>query len=238
MNCNFDVYRFESIDSTNSEARRRMNKGISLPALFIAESQTEGRGRRGRTFYSQGGVYMTAAFKISEGDLVFITTKAAVAVSEAIESLIDVKVDIKWVNDIYLNGLKICGILCESVRDPETSEIKGVIIGVGINLNVIDFPKELTNIAGNLSAEGITAENLAFAVMEKLYEILESHRDFTHEYKKRSLVLGRGIVYEKNGMKISAMAEDIDRRGGLVVRNQDGSLDTLTSGEITLRITK
>ena len=234
---NPDFYYFETIDSTNSEARRKIEEGISLPAVFVAENQTLGRGRRGRSFFSEGGLYMSLAIDTREKDTVLLTSAAAVCVAEAIEETAKIKVGIKWVNDLYLSGKKVCGILCEAVADKDSGEIAAVIIGVGINLNVTEFPDELKNLAGGIISPEISRKKLAEAVTEKLLSYMKNPSDIIGSYKKRSIVLNRNISYEKNGATYFAKALDIDDLGGLVVQNEDGTKTVLNSGEIALRIT-
>ncbi|MEE0928898.1 MAG: biotin--[acetyl-CoA-carboxylase] ligase [Acutalibacteraceae bacterium] len=229
------VYTFRKIDSTNSEAARRLHKSTSLPALFVTKHQTAGRGRRGRSFYSKGGLYMSLAIKQEIGNTVTLTTLASVAVAQAIEELCRVNVGIKWVNDLYLEGKKICGILCENICDPITGEGKGIIIGIGINLNVTDFPEELKSVAGSLLSKEFSAEQLCAKITENIIFLLNSPSDVIENYKKRSVVLGKDITYEQNGIKHFAKALDIDPLGGLVVQKTDSTTETLLSGEITVR---
>ncbi len=229
-----DIYYYNTLDSTNSEARRKINEGISLPAVFIAERQTAGRGRRGRDFFSEGGLYMSLAVDVKERDTVLITTLAAVAVAEAIEETAKVKVGIKWVNDIYLEGKKICGILCEAVSDL-SYKTNAVIIGIGVNLNVTDFPAELLGIAGGLNIPTLKKEDLSKTITEKLLANLSEPSDLITRYKERSIVLGKTVTYEQNGKTFTARAADIDDRGGLVVIDAYNRKTVLSSGEITLR---
>ncbi len=229
-----DFYYYKTIDSTNSEARRKINEGLSLPAVFIADEQTEGRGRRGKSFFSRGGLYMSVAVDTKESDTVLITTLAAVAVAEAIEEAAGVRAGIKWVNDIYLDGKKICGILCEAISDL-FGKTDAVIIGIGVNLNVNDFPEELEYIAGSLSSPTLKNEALAETIAEKLLANLGETSDIIPRYKERSIVLGKTVTYEQNGKTFTGEAVDIDDRGGLVVIDPDGRKTVLSSGEITLR---
>ncbi len=229
-----DYYYYETLDSTNSEARRKINEGIKLPAVFVADRQTAGRGRRGKSFFSDGGLYMSLAVDTKERDTVLITTIAAVAVAEAIEETTGSEVGIKWVNDIYLEGKKICGILCEAVSDL-SGKTNAVIIGIGVNLNVNVFPQELESIAGALNAPTLKREELAKAIAEKLLVNLRETSDIISRYKERSIVLEKSVTYEQNGNTFTAKAVDIDDRGGLVVIDHDNRKTVLSSGEITLR---
>lgn len=230
-----EVFTFDEIDSTNSEAARRMRRGAGLPALFVAEKQTAGRGRRGRSFFSEGGLYMSLALDLKQTDSVGLTTLVSVAVAEAIEELTGEKTGIKWVNDLFLKDKKICGILCECVCCPETGEKLGTVIGVGVNLNVKSFPEELREIAGSLSSKTATKTLLAAKITQNILNELENKTDHITRYKERSVVLGKTVRFEENGTVFEGVAEDITESGALVVVTAQDK-KTLTSGEITLRI--
>lgn len=234
MEKRFQVYAFEEIDSTNSEAKRQVLNGISLPALFVADRQTEGRGRRGKTFFSKGGLYMTLAVNMGDSaeENVKITTIAASAVAKAIEKLTGQTVGIKWVNDIYIEGRKICGILAEAVYDKD-GRIKAVIIGVGVNLNVESFPDDIKDIAGALNCPTLDKMVLAEEISR---QILDSDHDFMEYYKSKSIVIGKPIMYQKNNLWYDGVAIDINDEGGLIVKTEEGITETLSSGEITLRV--
>ena len=149
------VFRYESIDSTNNEAKRLL-KAEKGDFLVIADEQTAGRGRQGKSFYSpkDTGIYMSLVKRRGEAlaDAVSATTAAAVAVCRAIEALSDKKPAIKWVNDIYLGSNKIGGILCESVNSGNNRDSAAVIIGIGLNLSTPSFPDDIPN-AASLNAE-------------------------------------------------------------------------------------
>lgn len=239
MGKQFDVFRFDEIDSTNNEAKRQIEKGLELPALFVADRQTAGRGRRGKSFFSEGGLYMTLALtpsKVAEEN-VKITSIAAVAVSKALEKLTKQAVDVKWVNDIYLNDKKICGILAEAVADQD-GKIKAVIIGVGVNLNVSEFPDDISDIAGTISCPNLDKMVLAEEISCQILEIMKSGSNYMEYYKSKSIVLGKTISYLKNSVWLEGVAVDINDEGGLIVKTVDGKTDTLTSGEISIRISK
>ena len=128
-----ELYFYDSIDSTNTQAKRLLAEGLSGKALITANEQTAGRGRQGRSFYSpkNTGIYYSYVFhpKKTLADAVFITTAAAVSVIRAIERLSTVKPTIKWVNDVYVEGKKVCGILTEAVSDFESGALESVIAG-------------------------------------------------------------------------------------------------------------
>ncbi len=230
------VYFFDEIDSTNSEARRRLLSGIDLPALYIARRQTAGRGRRGRSFYSEGGLYMTLALPPQVTfEAVPITAYAASAVAMAIEELCGAEAGIKWVNDIFVSGKKVCGILAEAVTEPETGKALGVIIGVGVNLNNA-IPEELEGVAGSISCPDLSPETLAKAITDKMLAAFGNKQTYMAYYRTRSIVVGQRVRYIHNDVIYDALALDVDDMGGLIVRHPDGTVHTLTSGEVTLRI--
>ena len=236
FDCRVEYYK--TLDSTNNVAKRIIAEGEDDILLVVGEEQTAGRGRQGKSFYSPGGtgIYMSLVVHpmIELQNAVTATTAAAVAVCRAIESLTDKKPMIKWVNDVYLNGKKICGILTEAVTDFETQTVSSIIIGIGINLTTKDFPCDVQN-ASCLNADVKRAE-LIGAVANELNRIVNSgYGEFMEYYRAHSLVVGEDIVFIKNGVSTSARAVGIDDFGGLEVELADGTHYTLRSGEITVR---
>ena len=236
FDCRVEYYK--TLDSTNNVAKRIIAEGEDDVLLVVGEEQTAGRGRQGKSFYSPGGtgIYMSLVVHpmIELQNAVTATTAAAVAVCRAIESLTDKKPMIKWVNDVYLNGKKICGILTEAVTDFETQTVSSIIIGIGINLTTKYFPRDVQN-ASCLNADVKRAE-LIGAVANELNRIVNSgYGEFMEYYRAHSLVVGEDIVFIKNGVSTSARAVGIDDFGGLEVELADGTHYTLRSGEITIR---
>ncbi len=230
---------FEVIDSTNNEAKKNAHTLLS-PTLFVANEQTAGRGRLGRSFFSpvNTGLYMSLYIPCDSdtSDIVCMTTATAVCVTDALLELYSIDSKIKWVNDVYLNDKKICGILCEAVNNQKTNAVCGIIIGIGINLSTTDFPQELSSIAG---AVGVTADRneLCAKITDN---IINTHknikaREFIKVYKERCMVLGKEIAYTKDGETKTATAIDIDRNGALVIKSGDKT-QTLSTGEITVRL--
>lgn len=250
------IHVFKQLESTNLTAKRMALDGAPAETVVIAEEQTKGKGRMGRSFYSPSGsgIYMSfiLAPHFDTAKSVLITTAASVAVCKAIEKITGISCQIKWVNDVYMNEKKICGILTEAVTDFESGRIHYIVLGIGINYSTSKtaFPKELSGIAGSLY-EGATEDHISrnrliaetinqvFAVNERL-----ESREFISEYKARSFVLGKEIRIiptigpdaERNFDEgIPATVMDIDGDGGLVVKYQDGTVSTLNSGEISIR---
>ena len=228
---------FEEIDSTSSEARRYAADGGAAPALFIADGQTAGRGRTGKSFYSpkSQGLYATLLLSSKAESAVYMTTAAAVAVRRAVLRVTGIPTDIKWVNDLYLRGKKAAGILCESAFFGG----KGyVMIGFGINLSTEEFPADLTHTATSLGLCADLRDALAAACTEELLRVWQSGltAELLEEYRHCSAVLGRPIIYSRNGISREGTATDIDNEGRLLVKRADGSEELLSSGEITVRL--
>ncbi len=233
---NTEVYCYDCVDSTNNKARQLING--TKPLLVVANEQTAGRGRQGKSFYSpkDSGIYMTyVAHPMAKiGDGVAVTTATCVAVCKAIEKLTHLNPQIKWVNDIYIDGKKVCGILCEGVNDYSQGIIKSVIIGIGINISTTQFPQDVEN-ATSLNID-INKADLICEIVNELEKIISSpFAHFADYYKKRSLIIGQEIEYTANGITTTATATDIDANGGLVITHTDGTTTTLNSGEITIR---
>ena len=233
---------FDVLDSTNTEARRQAVGGCTAPALIIADSQSAGRGRMGRSFYSPSsvGLYMSVLLNVREDmtETLRLTTLAAVAVTQTIEALCKIKAEIKWVNDIYLNGRKICGILCESFS--VSAEERYAVVGIGLNLYTEDFPPQLKDIAASLMPERGMREAFAVEITERLLELFDCKDDekAIEYYRERSIVIGENIIFTENGVPCKARACDVAAQGRLVVRLDDGKERILSSGEISLKLDK
>jgi len=212
---------------------------------MIAAAQTEGRGRLGRTFYSPDGtgLYMSILLRptISANEALFITTAAAVAVCHAIERVSDRTARIKWVNDIFCDDKKVCGILTEAALDPETGGLSYAVLGIGVN--VCDpqggFPDELCRIAASVfgQREGDRCQ-LAAAIIDEFfaeYATLSEGR-FIEEYRARSMLCGRQITVKAPSGDRQATAVEVDEQCHLLVRYNDGTEEMLSSGDVSIRI--
>lgn len=236
---NTPIYIYSTIDSTNNEAKRKIKEGLSQNFVIISNEQTGGRGRQGKSFFSPPGtgLYLSVVlFTPSVSESLFITTAAAVLTARSIEKFTSCNISIKWVNDLYSGGKKVCGILTESVKCPQTDDRVGIIVGIGINLTTDNFPTEISSTAASVG-ENIDRCALAAEITENLFnaDLQKDAEDYLKEYRKRSMVIGKDITYYKNNVQYFATAVDIDRKGGLVVKDEKG-LTTLDSGEITLRL--
>ncbi len=226
---------FKSTDSTNNEAKRVIYVE-EKPSVFIADEQTGGRGRLGRSFYSPSGesVYLSLLLKPKTNMGLKITSLVAVAVCRAIESLTYQKAEIKWVNDVFIGGKKVAGILCEGVSGFESNEIDAVVIGVGLNCRA-KFPAELKDIAGNiLENVSVTRSALASKVIENVLDILDDldNAKIMDEYRKRSLVLGEEVRFFENNEWHEGKVTNILDDGSLEINNGE---KIINSGEVTVR---
>ncbi len=229
-------------DSTLKRCSILALEGAGNGTAVIADSQTAGRGRLGRSFYSPPGkglylsMVLRADFDMSRS--VLITVAACAAAAQAIEAVTGITPDIKWVNDLYLNGKKICGILCEALTDFESGQITAVIPGIGINCRPQEFPEELRGKAGWIPAS-FSRNELAAELIDRMLEITENieDRSFMDYYRAHSMVVGKEISVRKiNQEPFPARALAVDNDGGLVIRHGDGREETLTTGEVSIRI--
>lgn len=224
-----NILFFESIDSTSTYARQNA-ASLPLPSLIIANGQTAGRGRRGNTFFSpkDTGLYMTLVTEDPENSEL-LTPSAAVAVCKVLEKH-GVEAKIKWVNDLFINRKKVCGILSERFLANGKSVIS---IGIGINLTTADFPEDLKS-AGSINLE-CSKTALAEEISEALlYQI--NAADTVAEYRKRLFILGNEIGFIRDGTKYTAEAVDINELCNLIIRHPDGTTEALSSGEISIKI--
>ena len=233
------VLRYDQIDSTNTEARRIAAAGAGENTLIIARAQTAGRGRMGRSFYSPDGtgLYATLLYypdrPISE--LGGLTCATALAAAMAIEQLCGIFPRIKWVNDLYLGGRKVCGILCESFGTPCGTT---VAIGIGINLTTGDFPAEISGIAGSLQVK-IDPETLALRICAHLTPYLQSGDNalWLQGYRDRFMLTGMRVECITAQHRFPATVLGIDEGGALLVTADDGTQHILYAGEVSISAT-
>ena len=228
---------FDEIDSTNTEAKRMVLDGFSGDALLVAHSQTAGRGRMGRSFYSPAatGAYFSILHTLNTPlcDAVAITSAASVAVMRAIRTLTGIQTEIKWVNDLYYNNKKVCGILTEAASAGESTH---VIVGIGINLDTADFPAELTAIAGSLGTRLDPATLIAEIYRQiALYLLDPLCREWLDDYRAHSCVIGRSVAWIEGGLTRIGTAEAIDEDGALLIRDEKNELVRLHTGEVSVR---
>lgn len=240
-----DIY--DKLESTNQTAKKEAMIGEAGHGAFvIARSQTAGRGRRGREFYSpaDAGLYMSVILK-PQGtlrDSLLITTAAAVAVYRAVEQVCGLELDIKWVNDLFYHGRKVCGILTEAVTDFESGDIDFVVVGIGLNIyqDFDAFPKELENIAGALytdkeSAEETDRNRLVAAIVNELRKETKDLK-LSPDYISHNVIPGHEITITDGKKSRKAFALEICEDGRMKVREENGQETLLSFGEVSVSV--
>lgn len=242
--CGKSAVFFESTDSTNTQAKLLAEQGAPEGTVVVAESQSAGRGRLGRSFFSpEGGLYFSLILRPEfDADMVlFITVAAAVSASRAIESVFGRECKIKWVNDIYSDDRKICGILTEGSLNAATRKFDYAVLGIGINLSPPQhgFPDELKDIAGSVLLKGAASSRMKAELIRvftdsffSFYKHLEM-KAFLPEYRARSFLNGRTVEYSLFGVEHHAFVVGIDDDARLIL-SENGKEFFLNAGEVRL----
>lgn len=241
---NDTVHVYPTIDSTNTQAKLYADT-ISTRGVFIASEQTAGRGRYGRTFYSPmgSGVYISIIYpaKTIQKQLQLVTPLAAVALSRAITAQLGIDVGIKWVNDLFLNGKKVSGILTEAIYSVEAGVLDYIIIGMGVNVTTPEtIPNELVDVIGYLTNETVDMNNLAIAIVSELFTLLDQlpRTDFMNEYIERSILVGQPVLVQKPTDTFEAIVKKITPDGLLIIEKENGEILSLEHGEVSIRLNK
>lgn len=236
---------YKETDSTNTRLRELATEGAPEGTAVIAGMQTGGKGRLGRKFFSPSdtGLYMSILLRpeMTAADAVRITTAAAVAVADAVEKISGRKADIKWVNDVYIDGRKICGILTEAAFSLENGGLDYAVCGIGINVYEPEggFPEDIKDIAGavlDTPADDVR-NRLAALVLENFmgYYHKLSENSFLQGYQSRLMWRGEDINLIRGSEITPAKLIDADEKCRLLVKYEDGTEDTISSGEISIR---
>ena len=238
---------FPTIDSTNDRLRALARAGAPEGTVLVADHQTGGHGRRGRSFHSPEGVgiYMSILLRpqCAPTELLHLTCAAAVAMCDALEASTGFRPGIKWTNDLVFGSRKLGGILTELGFTPK-GEVDYAIIGIGINCcqAAADFPEEIREMAGSLAmAAGreIDRARVAAAMMEALHTLSEmllcGKARILQQYRRDCVTLNQEVVLVRGEEKRYGYAVDIDDEGALVVRFRDGSTEAVNSGEVSVR---
>lgn len=256
LNPDITLKLFESLDSTNTTAIELIGQGVDNKTLVVANTQLKGKGRLGRTFYSpkDTGIYMSMILKshMTADKSVLITAAAGVAASRGIQATTGIETKLKWVNDLYIKDKKIGGILTEAVTDFESGSINHIIVGIGINCsteNFSSFDDTLSNKAGAITSQSnadyVNRNKLISSIANNLIELYEEIQaddfSFMNEYRENSYLIDKDIIIYKTptiDMNNTELAHvlDINDRGGLVVQLKDGTVETITSGEVSVRL--
>lgn len=235
----------DCLDSTNNRAKM-LAAGGAKNLCVIADRQSGGKGRMGRGFFSPAGrgLYLSIILhpRMRASDHVaLLTTYAAVAVAESIEELTGARAEIKWVNDVWVGGRKVCGILTEASVDFESGGLAYAVVGIGVNVRKMEFPPEVAAVATDLETEtGVQADRnrLASLLLQKIARVENELSDggFLERYRERCVVLGKSLHVTRGNETFDATALEIDACGGLVVQLADGSIRTLNSGEVSTKL--
>jgi len=230
-----------SVDSTNHRLRELAAAGAAEGTVLIARKQTAGRGRMGRSFYSpqDSGLYFSLLLRpnaLEPGQAASLTAAAAVAMCQAIEAVTGESPRIKWVNDLFLRGKKISGILTEASVDLEGGTLDYAVVGIGLNLTPPEggFPPELAEIAGAVVDRAVpgTRNRIAGTFLRRFFAFYRGEEGYWEDYRARSLVPGRTVTVFSGGKSRPAQALTVDENCRLVVRYPDGTIQHLSSGEV------
>ena len=251
--CDLQIEVYDSLDSTNHKAKEYAAAGKPEGMIIIAQTQTAGRGRMGRSFYSprMSGVYISFLFRphFQAQDALFLTTAAAVAAAETIEEVSGYRADIKWVNDVFCHGKKVCGILTETSVNVENSMLEYAVTGIGFNIREPEggFPDDIQNIAGPIFLKcgdhgdtGTDSEvrcRIAAGIINHFWYYYQhlTERTFMPEYKRRSFLLGKKIQ-TRSEPPLVGTAVAIDDNGYLILQTENGEQVALSSGEVSVRM--
>lgn len=239
------IIHCDSVGSTNELAREKAAEGCSEGLAVIAEEQTAGKGRLGRKWVTpkSAAIAMSLVLRpqINPEDAPGITLTMGLAVCRAIKSLLNIDAEIKWPNDIVIGGKKVCGILTEMSADVD--RINYVIVGVGINVNVYEFPDDIRKIATSLCIEAgatVSRKDVLSAILlefERLYDIFNKTRlnEIIDSYKKYSATLGKTVRVNSVAESFEGQAIDITQDGVLLVRCANGEIKRVLSGDVSVR---
>jgi len=220
--------------STNDDLKAAARKGAPDFSLLIADRQTAGRGREGNHFFSESGLFMSLLLPCSEIASPFVTHVAAIAVAKAITELTKEKAEVKWVNDVFVKGRKVSGILTENISC-ETG--RRIVVGIGVNLGAPKkgFPAEIADSAGYLVAD---RTELAILILKGLIERIASFDKSAvqKEYETLSFLTGKRVAVVKAGEIKEALVRGLSDDLGLEVTYDDGAQEVLISGEIRLKL--
>ncbi|MFH1798381.1 MAG: biotin--[acetyl-CoA-carboxylase] ligase [Candidatus Omnitrophota bacterium] len=230
------IYHYEDIDSTNAKAYELADKGAEEGTVVFAETQSRGKGRMGRAWISpSGGIYMSIVLRprSEPSGIGAITLVSALAIARAIQDVRAVGCGIKWPNDILIEGKKVCGILTEIKA--ESDKIDFLILGIGINVNV-DL-KKLPKTSTSLQADRIRLVQCALKEIEKVYYqfLKQGFVSLRDECKALSCVIKKQVVIKDHARLTEGVVVDIDERGAMVVKTDDGALRHIFSGDVMFR---
>lgn len=240
------LHRLDTVDSTNTYAKSLARQGAPHGTIIVAEEQTGGKGRLGRRFSSPRGVGIYCSvilrYDLPPEQLFLLTPMMAEAARRAVVQSTGVEPQVKWINDLVLNGRKLCGILTELAMD--AASLAYVVVGIGMNCNqqAEDFPPELRQLAGSLAqalGHSVDREQILRALIEQVRQaaaaLVENPAEWMADYRRHCITLGQDVQLIRNDQVRLAHVDDMDDRGALLVTLPDGTKETVFSGEVSVR---
>lgn len=241
------IHYFDTIDSTNTRAKELAAQSAPHGTVLLADRQTGGRGRMGRSFHSPAGkgIYLSVILRpgCHASQLMHLTCAAGTAMCDAVEKAAGLRPGIKWTNDLVVGSRKLGGILTELSLNPDGT-VACAVVGIGINCShaAEDFPEDIRSIATSLhmvSGSEISREQMIAAMLESLEamsrELLTGKEAIMAQYRTDCVTLGRQISVVTADRVRHGIARDIDQDGGLIVEFPDGHLEAVSSGEVSIR---
>ena len=238
------VQVYDTLESSNRTAKLLALDGAPHGTLVLTAHQSAGRGRLGRVFESPSGkgVYLSVLLRpaVPAASAQTATIGAAVAVCRAVQELCGLELGIKWVNDLYYQGKKVCGILTEAGTDLESGRLEWLVVGIGVNVAQTAFPPDIADMAASLAMQGysVSPDALAEVLLEQLTALrqaLPHPQAWREEYRRRCVNLGRPVRVLRGDASRQAAALDVDQQFGLTVRYENGETETVRSGEVSVR---
>ena len=236
---------FDELDSTNNYLKKSGSQEEKENQLVIALSQTGGRGRMGRSFYSPNGtgIYFSLLLhpKLYAEKSLFLTVMAAVSVAETVMKYNSNDVKIKWVNDIYIDGKKVCGILTEGAVN-SNKKLDYAVVGIGINVVTPEngFPDDIKDIATAIfpgNAEENIKEKIIADVVNAFFNMYNGDdKDYIRRYKDFSYLTGKKINIISGNNTRPATVIDITDDCHLLVKNENGEIEEISSGDVSVRL--
>jgi BirA family transcriptional regulator, biotin operon repressor / biotin---[acetyl-CoA-carboxylase] ligase len=237
-----NVRYYPSLPSTMDQARQEIRRGAKAGTVIIAGEQTGGRGRLKRAWLSpHGNIALSVILYPDIADLPFLIMIASLAVAQSIEAVAGVKTQIKWPNDILIEGKKVAGILIENEVKGKKVDFSIVGIGINIELQVADHA-EIANTAASLK-NASNQDNLRLKIIrslltefERLYRQLPEGKPIFEAWRDRLVTLGKKVRATSGNRTIEGIGEDVDESGALMIRGADGTVTKVVAGDVTLRV--
>ncbi|MBA4312851.1 MAG: biotin--[acetyl-CoA-carboxylase] ligase [Chlorobiaceae bacterium] len=237
------IFCFDLIDSTNLKAKQFLQEGVDEGTVVIADEQTAGRGRLNRSWISEGKKNLTFSIivrsAISPEKIGVISIYAGLSVMETLKHFSELQPDCKWPNDVYLKGKKVCGILSEAVF--ENNRLTGIVIGIGLNVNQINFPDEIKDKATSLSV-ALGKDQNRFEIFGRILNRLENNYEsiksgglkyLLEEFENNSSMFNKEVKINQNGKILHGIARRLDDDGGLIIKTTNSEIKVI-AGDVTV----